>query len=392
MTFLNLNARIMCSDLSASPYSTYVRPAHRGKHKIFIGMAPGVGKTCKMLEEASRLKQDGIDVVIGWLETHGRPETSAKAIGLEVIARKTIERDGLRLTSMDTDAILARQPQLVLVDELTPSDFLELEQNRRYEEAEAILAAGIDVYSTLNIQHLESLSNLVTQITGVVVRECIPDRLLEVADEVVVVDVTPETLEERLLDGKIYPLEKIEQSVQNLFQHRNLLALRELALRGVADNIEKKEIREATRLNSNGKAPTGHVCSIHERILVCVSTEPKSLRLIRRGAKLADYMNASAYVLFVKKPDHFLTKEEALYIETCKQLCQEFKGEFLQVSGNNTAEEIAKVAKSYRITQVVLGQTRRSHWQILIRDSLIDQLVRSLTHIDLHIISPEDQM
>ena len=375
---------------SASANSTYSRLARCGKHKIFIGMAPGVGKTYKMLDEAHRLKQDGIDVVVGGLETHGRQDTAAKALGLEVIPPYTIEQDELILSEMDTDAILLRQPQVVLVDELAHTNFLELEQKRRYEYVEAILAAGIDVYSTVNIQHLESLSNLVTQITGVVVQECIPDRLLEMADEVVVVDVTPETLFVRLLEGKIYPQEKIEPEMQNLFQHRNLVALRELALREVADNIEKKEIREATQLNCNGKAPTGHVCNIHERILVCVSTEPKSLQLIRRGAMLADYMKASLYVLFVNNSDRFPIKEEALYIETCKQICLEFKGKFLQVSDFNTAEEIAQVAKSYRITQVVLGQSRRrSWWQMMLRGSLINQLMGLLTQIDLHIISFE---
>ncbi|MBR8835582.1 MAG: sensor histidine kinase KdpD [Stigonema ocellatum SAG 48.90 = DSM 106950] len=376
-------------DSSIVPNSTYIRPARCGKHKIFIGMAPGVGKTYKMLDEAQRLKQDGIDVVIGWLETHGREETAAKALGLEVIPPKTIEQGELILTEMDTDAIITRQPQLVLVDQLAHTHFPELEQNRRYQDVEAILAAGIDVYSTVNIQHIESLSKLVTQITGVVVKECIPDRLLEMAEELVVVDVTPETLEERLLDGKIYPQEKIEQELQNFFQHRNLVALRELALREVADNIEKKEIREASQLNCNRKAPTGKVCNIHERILVCISTQPQSLRLIRRGAMLADYMKASLYVLFINNPDRCLTKEETRYIEICKQLCLEFKGEFLQSSDYNIPEGIAKVAKSYRITQVVLGQSPPARWQFMLGGSLINQLMRSLTHIDLHIISSE---
>ncbi|MUG98363.1 sensor histidine kinase KdpD [Scytonema sp. UIC 10036] len=373
----------VCSD------STYSPSARRGKHKIFIGMAPGVGKTYKMLDEATRLKRDGIDVVIGWLETHGRPETNAKAEGLEVISRKKIEWSGLTFTEMDTDAIIARQPQLVLIDELAHTNVPGADRNRRYLDIEAILAANIDVYSTVNIQHLESLSTQVTQMTGLVVRECIPDSLLEAADQVVVVDVTPETLEERLLEGKIYPTKKIEQSVQNLFQRSNLVVLRELALRQVADNIEKKEIQQAARLNSNSKSVSANVCCIHERILVCVSCEPNSIRLIQRGALLADYMNAQLYVLFVNNPDHLLTKVETLHIEMCKQICQKFKGEFLQLSSHNVVEEIAHVAKLYRITQVILGQTHRSQWQILFRGSLINQLVRSLHHIDIHVISSE---
>lgn len=387
MTFVNVNTQIMSNPLAFSPDITYTRPARCGKHKIFIGMAPGVGKTYRMLDEASRLKRDGIDVVIGWLETYGRPETAAKALGLEVIPQKKIERGGLIFTEMDTNAILERQPQLVLVDELAYANVPGAERTRRYQDVETILAAGIDVYSTINIQHLESLRNQVTQMTGIIVHECIPDRLLEEADQVVVVDVTPETLKERLLDGKIYPIEKIEQQLQNLFTRPNLVALRELALRQVADNIEKKEIQEANRFNCNGKANSTNTCNIHERILVCVSCEPNSLRLIRRGAILADYMNAPLYVLFVNNPDHFLTKMETLHIETCRQLCQEFKGEFFQVSSGNVAEEVTKIAKSYRITQVVLGQSRRSRWEILLGGSLINKLVRSLTHIDLHIIS-----
>jgi two-component system sensor histidine kinase KdpD len=372
---------------SLLPNCTYISPTRRGKHKIFIGMAPGVGKTCKMLDEAHQLKKDGKDVVIAWLETHGRQETAAKAISLEIIPRKTIERDGLTVTRIDIDTILKRQPQLVLVDELVSTDFPGSLTKRRHEDLEAILAAGISVYSTINIQHLESLSHLITKITGIAVREHIPDWVLEEAAEVVVVDITPETLEERLLDGKIYPLDKIEQSLQNLFQYRNLVALRELALREVANNIEKKEIRESTQLNHNANSQVRSVCSVHERILVCVSTAPNSIRLIRRGATLADYMNASLYVLFVNNTERFLTKEEALHIQTCEQVCQEFKGEFLQVHGNNISEEIAKVAKSFRITQVIVGQTGRSRWQFLFRASLINQLVKSLTHTDIHIIS-----
>lgn len=389
MSSVNFDAQIMCNSPAISFNSTYNRYARRGKHKIFIGMAPGVGKTYRMLDEACRLKKDGIDVVIGWLETYGRPETAAKALGLEVIPQKKIEQGGLIFSEMDTDAIITRQPQLVLVDELAHTNVPGADRNRRYQDVEAILAASIDVYSTVNIQHLENLSNQVTEITGIVVRECIPQCLLEVAEEVVVVDVTPETLEERLLDGKIYPTNKIEQSLQNLFQRSNLVALREMALRQVADNIEKKEIQQAMRLDCNGKAISTNVCCIHERILVCISCEPNSLQLIRRGAILADYMNAPLYALFVKDPECLLTEVEALHIETCKRLCQEFKGEFLQVSGWNIAEEIAKVAKSYRITQVVLGQTRRSHWQIILRRYVINQLMRSLTHIDLHLISIE---
>lgn len=366
--------------------SNCVYPVRRGKHKIFIGMAPGVGKTCKMVEEAHHLRHDGIDVVIGWLETHNRLETAAKAEGLEVIPQQIIQRGNLVLTEMDTNAILKRQPQLVLVDELAHVNILGSQRSRRYQDVEVILKAGIDVYSTVNIQHLEKHSNLVTQITGIVVQEQIPEHLLVDAKDVVVVDVTPEVLTERLLNGKIYPLDKIE-SWQNLFQRHNLLLLRELALREVADKIEQERILEANQLGSRGDAVT-EACCIHERILVCISLEANSLELIERGAKIADYMNAPLIVLFVQN-DALLTSKEELCLEQCDRMVRKFNGEFLQVSGRNVAEAITTVAKSYRITQVVLGQTHRSKWQILLAGSLINQLVRFLIEVDIHIIAIE---
>lgn len=217
-----------------------IKAARRGRHKIFIGMAPGVGKTYKMLEEAQDLKEQGIDVVIGLLEPHGRQETAEQAVGLEIMPKKAIAKESLTLSEMDTEAIIARVPQLVLIDELAHTNVPGSQREKRYQDVEVILAAGIDVYSTVNIQHLESLNDLVARITGVVVRERIPDRLLEEADEVVVVDVTPETLEERLLEGKIYAPQKIQQALENFFQRHHLIALRELALREVADTVEEE--------------------------------------------------------------------------------------------------------------------------------------------------------
>jgi len=376
---------IHSSELSDNPDAVYVQPnrtydrtRRRGKHKIFIGMAPGVGKTFRMLEEGHRLKSEGIDVAIGLLETHGRKETVAKGEGLEIVPRKIMQRGVKNLTEMDTEAVIARHPQLALVDELAhtnvPGSLLE----KRYQDVEQILNAGIDVFSTLNIQHIESLNDLVARITGVVVRERVPDRVLEEADEVIVVDVTPETLEERLLEGKIYAPEKIQQSLENFFQRRHLIALRELALREVADSVED----DAATLK-------GQVCNIHERVLVCVSTYPNSLQLLRRGARLANYMNAPFYAVFVDDPDRFLTKSEGLHVETCQKLCQEFNGEFLRVNGPNISKAISDVAKQYRITQIVIGESQQSRWKLLLRGSLTQQLVRSLKNVDLHIIATE---
>jgi two-component system, OmpR family, sensor histidine kinase KdpD len=365
-----------------SPDSTYIRSAKRGKHKIFIGMAPGVGKTYKMLEEAHLLKQEGIDVVVGLLETHGRRETADKAMGLEIIPRQAIAQDGLTLQEMDTEAILARSPQLVLVDELAHANVPGSLREKRYQDVEILLESGMDVYSTVNIQHLESLNDLVARITSIVVRERVPDRILEEADQVVVVDVTPETLEERLLDGKIYAPEKIQQSLENFFQRRNLIALRELALREVADTVEEE---------ANGQTLSGQSCKIHERVLVCISTYPNAVHLIRRGARIASYMNAPFYVIFVDYPDRFLTKVESLHIETCQKLCQEFEGQFLRVQHSNISQAIAEVSEQQRITQIVIGESQQSRWKQIIKGSFTQRLMRLIRHkhIDLHIIATE---
>ncbi|NJN39089.1 MAG: sensor histidine kinase KdpD [Acaryochloridaceae cyanobacterium CSU_3_4] len=367
---------------SPSPDRLYNSTPRRGKHKIFIGMAPGVGKTYKMLEEAHQLKREGIDVVVGLLETHGRKETANKAIGLEIIPQQAISKDGLTLKEMDTAAILARSPQLALIDELAHTNIPGFEQEKRYQEVEILLEAGIDVYSTVNIQHLESLNDVVARITNVVVRERIPDRILEEADQVVVVDVTPETLEERLLDGKIYAPEKIQQSLENFFQRRNLIALRELALREVADTVEEE---------ANELTLAGQVCNVHERVLVCVSTYPNAVQLLRRGARLANYMNAPFYAVFVDHSERFLSKTETLHVETCEQLCQEFEGQFLRVQQPDVARAIALVAEEQRITQIVIGESQQSRWKQVFKGSFTQRLMCLIRHkhIDLHIIATE---
>ena len=376
------------TSVSMSRGSSNIRPARRGKHKIFIGMAPGVGKTFRMLEEAHALKREGVDVVVGLLETHGRKQTAEKAADLEIVPRKEIPRGGLTLTEMDTDAIIERSPQLVLVDELAHTNIPGSEREKRYQDVEVILAAGIDVYSTVNIQHLESLNDLVARITGIVVRERIPDRLLEEADEVVVIDVTPETLQERLKEGKIYAPTKIDQCLQNFFQRRNLIALRELALREVADNVEEDAIALNAHL-TNAVTTAGEFCNIHERVLVCISTYPNSVQLLRRGARISGYMNAPLYALFVKNPDRFLSREESLHIETCEKLCKEFGGTFIRVRSHDVGKAIADVAHEYRITQIVIGESQRSRWKMLLDGSLTQKLVRLLKNVDLHIIATE---
>ena len=350
----------------------------RGKHRIYLGMAPGVGKTYRMLQEANDLREEGIDVVVGIIETHGRKETQEAIANLPIVPRKLVTRGNSALTEMDTDAIIARQPQLALVDELAHTNVPGSLRQKRYEDVEVILQAGIDVFSTVNVQHLDSLNDVVAKITGVVVRERIPDRLLSQADEVIFVDVTPETLQERLQDGKIYAADKIQQSLQNFFQHRNLAALRELAMREVADNLEEvAEIREQ------------RFSSVKERILVCVSTYPNSSQLLRRGARLASQLHGDLYAVYVAHPDRFLSKDDVLYLEMCQQFCRDFDGEFIRVESSNVAEAIAKIAHEYSITQVVLGHSQKSRWQVFLNNSPIQALMKYLKDVDLHIIASE---
>lgn len=354
----------------------------RGKHKVFIGMAPGVGKTYRMLEEAHQLKAGGVDVVVGVVETHGRKDTQQKTEGLEILPLQKVVYEERTLLELDVPAVCDRQPQLVLIDELAHTNVPGSNREKRYQDIEVILQAGIDVFSTVNIQHIESLNDLVARITSVVVRERIPDRLLEEADEVVVVDVTPETLEERLLDGKIYAADKVPQALENFFQRRHLVALRELALREIADNIEEQE---------SATSPKGQFCNVHERVLVCVSTYSNSPRLIRRAARLAGYMNAPLYGLFICDPERFLTKEEALHLETCERLCQEFNGQFLRENDVHVPQAIARIAQAYRITQIVMGESQQSRWKLLFKGSLTNQLLRLLQRkqVDIHIIGTE---
>ncbi len=367
---------------TCAPNTSYIRSAKHGKHKIFIGMAPGVGKTYRMLEEAHQLKQEGIDVVIGLLETHGRKETAQKAVGLEIIPKKTIVHKNINLEEMDSEAILARCPQLVLVDELAHTNVPNSAREKRYQDVELILEAGIDVYSTVNIQHLESLNDLVAEITGVVVRERIPDRLLDEADAVVVIDVTPQTLEERLREGKIYTADKIKQSLENFFQRPHLIALRELALREVADTVEEE---------ANTSILPGQIYNVHERVLVCVSTYPNSIQLLRRGARLANYMNAKLYTVFIAHPEKFITKTESLHIHTCERLCQEFGGEFIHLKSSHVPQAIAQFAATHHITQIVIGESQQPRWKKFFKRSFTQRLLELIRDkkIDLHIIATE---
>lgn len=381
----------VCVTLARSPFPVAASPAgranapvdtpmirsthRRGRHKVFIGMAPGVGKTCRMLQEGKEALREGTDVVIGLLDTHGRRDTAQEAEGVEQVPRKRLRVRDVELEEMDVAAILARRPQLVLVDELAHTNVPGSEREKRWQDVEMLLLSGMDVFSTLNIQHLESLNDLVAQLTGVVVGERIPDHVLELADEVVLVDVTPETLQERLLEGKVFAPDKVGQALAHFFQRRHLVALRELSLREVADRVENDEVASLTPLR--------------ERVMVCLSNTTGSKRLLRRAARLAAAMDAPLLALTVKDPKRFLSREESLVQEECQQLCADVGATYLREESSDILPTIARIAQQRRITQIVLGQTMRSRLKALVRRPLSERLQHQLSglNIDLHLIS-----
>ena len=277
----------------------------RGRHKVFLGMAAGVGKTYRMLQEGQAEAEAGRDVVIGYLEAHRRPETIAQAIGLEVVPRRRVPHGEGEVEEMDVGAVVARMPELALIDELAHSNPPGLEHEKRYEDVEVVLAAGIDVYSTVNVQHLESLNDNVAELTGTRVREIVPDAVLAKADEIVLIDLTAEALLIRLRAGKVYPEERVESALQNFFRIENLQSLRELALRQVAEEVESKRFVEEPSLHRAGGAGRVIVSdapqAIGERLLALVKPHPASQRLIRRSWRSAQRLGTELDLLWVKQ-------------------------------------------------------------------------------------------
>ncbi len=295
--------------------------ARRGHHRVFLGMAAGVGKTYRMLQEGQAVAEAGRDVAIGYLEPHDRPETAAQAEGLEVIPRRRVTYRDTELEEMDLPAVLERSPELALIDEIAHTNAPGLEHEKRYEDVKDIVAAGIDVFSTVNVQHLESLNDQVAELTGIRMRETIPDDVLRAADEVVLVDLTPEALLERLRAGKIYPAERIEPALQNFFQIEKLSALREVALRQAADEVELKRLVAQEDLGSRGErlSATAAPQAIGERLLALIRPTPRSQRLVRRAWRSSRRLGADLDLLYVRAPGTVPEGEEAEQLKALQQ-------------------------------------------------------------------------
>lgn len=354
----------------------------RGKLKIFLGYVAGVGKTYAMLEAAHQRTEEGLDVVVGYVETHGRKETEALLQGLEIIPRRETEYRGIKLTEMDLDAVIARHPQIVLVDELAHTNNPGSRHPKRYQDVEEILSAGIDVYSTVNIQHLESLSDVVQQITGVVVREKIPDRLIDEANEIELIDLPTDELLKRLKEGKVYISDQAMRALEKFFREGNLAALRELSLRRAADRVESQMLSYMQRKAIAGPWP------VSERILVCISSHPMGERLIRTGRRLADDLNAEWYVLFVETPHHLhMPIENRIRVQRFLNLAEELGAKVNRVTGDSVAESVIQFAHEHNVTKIVAGKPLRPPWYEFFRASVIDQIIRNSGTIDVNVVS-----
>jgi two-component system sensor histidine kinase KdpD len=355
----------------------------RGKLKVFLGYAAGVGKTYAMLEAAHQRQREGIDVVVGYAETHGRVETEAMLQDLEVIARRRLEYRGTVQTEMDLDAVLERKPQLVLVDELAHTNVPGSRHRKRYQDVEELLSAGIDVYTTVNIQHLESLNDVVAQITGVTVRETVPDGIMDLVDSIELVDLPPEELIRRLHEGKVYLPDQAARAIERFFRPGNLTALREMALRHTAAQVDD-QMRAYKRAHSIFRT-----WAATDRLLVCISANPISERLVRAGRRLATQLDVEWFALYVETPQHArLSETERDRVARTMRLAEELGAKTVTVPGQSIADSILLYARSHNVTKIIVGKSLGgTRWSGFLRRSLVDRIIHHSDEIDVYVIS-----
>ena len=354
----------------------------RGIFKLFLGYAPGVGKTYSMLSEAIRRKSRGEDVVIGVVETHGRKSITELAAQLETVPRRKIEYKGTVFEEMDLDAILARKPEVVLVDELAHTNIPGSKHRKRYEDVQELLAAKIDVVSTLNIQHIESIAPTVRSITGIIVRETVPDWVPLTATETVMVDLTPEALLNRMRRGDVYSAEKVERSLKNFFRRGNLIALRELALRQVAEQVDRslESYMEAQDIRKNW--------GVRERMAVCVSGNPAGQYLIARAARMARRMDAELYVIHVDR-EFGLEKNNQSALAANLRFAENLDAQVVRLKGPSVADAVAEFVRTKHITQVIFGRAAVHDWRKYLYLSAVHRFLRESPAVDVHIVTQE---
>ncbi len=375
----------MTSDARATPekFLSLIRDQRRGRLKVYLGFAPGVGKTYEALQEAHRLKAQGVDVVVGVVETHGRADTAALVEGLEQVPRRKIEYRGVTLDEMDLDAVLARHPTVVVVDELAHTNAPGSRNTKRYQDVEELIRAGVNAIATLNIQHLESLYDLVRQFTGVAVKERVPDYVLAQADQIVNVDLSAEDLQERMRAGKVYPLERVERALGHFFTGENLTRLREMALEEIAHHLDRQ--RQARGDTSPGGS---------ERVMVCLSSRsPNAPLLLRKAARLADRMNAPWYAVYVQTPQERLEKVDAATqrrIADVQELARKLGGVPATYKGPDLPHGVAEFVREYGITHVILGRTQRPWYRRWFGQSVLDRLLRTVAGVDVIVVDTGD--
>jgi two-component system sensor histidine kinase KdpD len=356
----------------------------RGIFKLFLGYAPGVGKTFSMLSEAIRRRRRGEDVVIGVVESHGRKGIEELIQEMESVPRKKLEYKGTIFEEMDVDAILARHPSVVLVDELAHTNIPGSKHRKRYEDVQELLAAKIDVVSTLNIQHIESIAPVVRSITGIVVRETVPDWVPLTASETVMVDLTPEALLNRMKRGDVYSADKVERSLKNFFRRGNLIALRELALRQVAEQVDRslETYMEDQDIRKNW--------GVRERMAVCVSANPAGQYLIARGARMARRMDAELYVIHVDREIGFKESNQVA-LSANLRFAENLGAKVVRLRGKSVADSVAEFVRSKHITQVIFGRAALHDWRKYLYLSAVHRFLRESPAVDVHIVTQEPE-
>lgn len=365
---------------SVQHFLSLIRKSKRGKFKIYIGMSAGVGKSFRMLQEAHSMLKNGVDVRIGYIETHGRKETEALIDGLPIIPRKSIFYKGKELEEMDLQTIINIHPEVVIVDELAHTNIPGSKNEKRWQDVIEILDAGINVISAVNIQHIESINEEVYSITGVEVGERVPDKMLQMADEVVNIDLTADELITRLKEGKIYDQSKVEMALRNFFQPDKILQLRELALKEVASQVERKvdtEVTASTRLR-------------HERFLACISSNAENAKMIiRKTARLASYYNSKWFVLYVQtrsEDTHRIKLSVQRHLINNFKMATELGAEVIQVKSNNVPASIVRVAEEKQITTICIGMPRVRFWRIVTKTGSFNLLLKKLSASDIDLV------
>jgi two-component system sensor histidine kinase KdpD len=372
---------------TAEDFLELVTRQKRGRLKVYVGSAAGVGKTYRMLEEAHALRKRGVDIVIAFVETHGRVETAALTHSIETIPRQQIAYRGVLIEEMDLSALLARKPEIAIVDELPHSNVPGSRNQKRYEDVTELLSAGINVITAFNIQHLESLNDLVKRVTGVTVRETVPDAFLKQADQVVMLDLAVEDLIERLRAGKIYAEEKIPWALEHFFKLENLTSLRELALREVAERVDKT-------IGQKHASRDEKQSNVGGRIMVCLASySPRAKTLLYRASRLAGRLNTDWFVVFVERPNETPERIDATaqrYLLDNLEKARELGGEVVRLRGRDPAAMLLDFARSHGVGHIIIGRSGKPFWQQLLTRSVVVELMRQATDLDLHIVAFEE--